>query len=335
MPQSWMKAIAYIGVAACLLLTFQLHLLAALFSALLVYEIVHILAGRLIGSRFSAIGARTMAVVIISMVVILLITGVSFLGVRFIGGDDNGGFATLMRQMAQIIEDSRSMMPEWVLPYLPSNSEDMKAAAAAALRDNAGMLKSWGGDVGRSLVHILIGMILGALIALHETLPEDNQRPLARAWIEQVSRFGQAFRRVVFAQVRISALNTFLTWLYLAVALPLFDVHLPLVKTMVVLTFVLGLIPVLGNLMSNTVIAVISLSNSLVMMMVSLGYLVVIHKLEYFVNAKIIGSRIQAKAWELLTMMLVMESAFGIPGVIAAPIVYAYVKRELTDAKLI
>jgi predicted PurR-regulated permease PerM len=57
---------------------------------------------------------------------------------------------------------------------------------------------------------------------------------------------------------------------------------------------------------------------------------VVIHKLEYFVDARIIGARIRARAWELLLAMLVMDAAFGIPGLIAAPIYYAYVKDELT-----
>jgi hypothetical protein len=33
--------------------------------------------------------------------------------------------------------------------------------------------------------------------------------------------------------------------------------------------------------------------------------------------------------------MLVFEAAFGIPGVIAAPIFYAYAKSELTDRRLI
>ena len=60
-----------------------------------------------------------------------------------------------------------------------------------------------------------------------------------------------------------------------------------------------------------------------------------IHKLEYFVNARIIGGQIHARAWELLLAMLVMDSAFGIPGVIAAPIYYAYVKDELSHRKLI
>jgi predicted PurR-regulated permease PerM len=46
-------------------------------------------------------------------------------------------------------------------------------------------------------------------------------------------------------------------------------------------------------------------------------------------NAKIIGAQINAKAWELLTAMLIMEALFGIPGVIAAPVFYAYLKTEL------
>ncbi|MER9120562.1 hypothetical protein NKH93_33945, partial [Mesorhizobium sp. M0954] len=64
-------------------------------------------------------------------------------------------------------------------------------------------------------------------------------------------------------------------------------------------------------------------------------FLIVIHKLEYFVNAKIIGSRINARAWELLLAMLFMEAWFGMPGLVAAPIYYAYLKAELTMRGLI
>ena len=67
----------------------------------------------------------------------------------------------------------------------------------------------------------------------------------------------------------------------------------------------------------------------------ALAFLIAIHKLEYFLNAKIIGSQINARAWELLAAMLAMESLFGIPGVIAAPVFYAYIKTELTDADLV
>jgi len=62
---------------------------------------------------------------------------------------------------------------------------------------------------------------------------------------------------------------------------------------------------------------------------------VLVHKLEYFLNARIVGAQIRASAWELLLAMLVMEAAFGIPGLVAAPIYYAYLKDELAARRLI
>jgi predicted PurR-regulated permease PerM len=140
---------------------------------------------------------------------------------------------------------------------------------------------------------------------------------------------------VVFAQVKIAAVNTFLTWLYIGVALPVMGIHLPLAKTLVAVTFFCGLLPVIGNLISNTIVVVVSLSHSWQMAAGSLGYLVVVHKLEYFLNARIVGGQIRAQAWEMLIAMLVMEASFGIAGVIAAPIYYAYLKNELGAQRLI
>jgi predicted PurR-regulated permease PerM len=132
-------------------------------------------------------------------------------------------------------------------------------------------------------------------------------------------RLASAFRRVVFAQFWISS----------------FGIDLPLVKSLIAITFVAGLLPIIGNLVSNTAIIIVSLSQGLPVAIASLVYLVVIHKLEYFLNARIVGSYINARAWELLVAMLVMEAAFGIPGLIAAPIFYAYFKEELHQKGLV
>ncbi len=192
-----------------------------------------------------------------------------------------------------------------------------------------------GAQIGRSFLHALIGMVIGALISLSEVARAGPHGPLAAALTERAQRLGEAFRRIVFAQVRISAVNTVLTALYLAVLLPLVGVHLHLVKTLIVLTFLTGLLPVVGNLISNTVIVVVSLSYSPGAALGALVFLVVIHKLEYFLNARIVGSQIKARAWELLLAMLVMESAFGLAGLVAAPIYYAYLKDELAARELI
>jgi predicted PurR-regulated permease PerM len=103
----------------------------------------------------------------------------------------------------------------------------------------------------------------------------------------------------------------------------------------VIVTFVVGLLPVIGNLISNTIIFLVGLTVSLWVALAALGFLIVIHKLEYFLNARIVGGQIRARAWEILIAMLLMEAIFGIAGLIAAPIYYAYLKRELEAAKLI
>jgi len=184
-------------------------------------------------------------------------------------------------------------------------------------------------------VHIIIGMVIGGMVSLHEAMERTAGAPLATELSERARRVGDAFRRVVFAQVRISLVNTVLTAIYLLGVLPLLGIHLPFVKTLVLVTFLAGLLPVIGNLISNTAIVVVSLAVSLEVGMGSLAFLVIIHKLEYFLNARIVGSQIRAKSWELLLAMLVMESAFGLPGLVAAPIYYAYLKDELASRGLI
>ncbi|PYM60841.1 MAG: hypothetical protein DMD79_14905 [Candidatus Rokuibacteriota bacterium] len=67
----------------------------------------------------------------------------------------------------------------------------------------------------------------------------------------------------------------------------------------------------------------------------SLVFLVVVHKLEYAVNARIVGDQIHASAAEILVTLFAFEAAFGLPGVVLAPIVYADVKAELRERGLV
>ncbi|HSB35241.1 MAG TPA: hypothetical protein VLH41_00085, partial [Thermoanaerobaculia bacterium] len=105
--------------------------------------------------------------------------------------------------------------------------------------------------------------------------------------------------------------------------------------TLVAVTFVSGLVPVAGNLVSNTFIVLVSLGVSPWVALASLVFLVVVHKLEYVLNAKIVGGRIGAAAWETLLAILLFEAAFGIPGVVVAPVVYAWAKGELRERGLV
>jgi predicted PurR-regulated permease PerM len=202
-------------------------------------------------------------------------------------------------------------------------------------RSHAVDLQLAGKEAARVLVHILIGLILGAIVALSRTRPSHQVGPFAAEMSLRSARLADAFHNIVFAQIKISMVNTVFTAIYLLGILPLFGVHLPLTKTLIVVTFLVGLLPVIGNLLSNTAITIVGLSVSLYVGLGALVFLIVIHKLEYFLNARIVGSQIRARAWELLVAMLMFEAAFGLPGVVAAPIFYAYLKSELEAARLI
>jgi predicted PurR-regulated permease PerM len=325
---------AWILTGVALVLILILHLLPALLAGLLVYELVHILAPRLKVLRIHQEYGKLVAVAMLATVVVTGIVLASIGVVAFLHSEA-GSLPQLLKKMADILDSWRAVLPASLSAYLPEDIDDLKDLIVGGLRGHAGALQKLGAEAGRAGAHILIGLGIGALIALHEAHSGETRGPLARSLQERAVRLSEVFRRIVFAQVRISALNTGLTFLYLVVILPMFGVHLPLTKTMIVVTFFVGLLPVVGNLVSNTIIVVVSLSVSLSVAIASLVFLVIIHKLEYFLNAHIIGTQIQARAWELLVAMLVMEAAFGIVGVIAAPIYYAYLKDELVSRGLI
>jgi len=309
-----------------LLLVLHLELLAALLSGLLVYELVNMLVPRLRSPAGE--WSRLLAVALIAIAVVTLLTLAGF-GIAALLRGSGEDIPALIKRMAEIIEGARMRLPAWLLQYLPEDANELQNALVHWLREHAAAFQVAGANLGRVLAHALIGMVIGALLSLESAVTSHERGPLSVALAVHARRLGDAFRRVVFAQAWISAINTLLTAFYLLLVLPLFGNHLPFTKTLLVVTFVVGMLPIIGNLISNTAIFIVSLNQSLSVALISLGYLILIHKLGYFLNARIIGSHIRAGAWELLTVMLVMEAAFGIAGLLSAPIYYAYLKDEL------
>jgi predicted PurR-regulated permease PerM len=327
---------SWVMAAVVLLLVLWLHLLPALFAGLAVYELVHLLSPKFHGYASTKNRARLWVLALIATLIVTIL-GVFSLWTVSLFRFGAGSLPRMAQMLAEIIERSRDILPAGLVQYLPADVNAMNLAAADLLRKHAVTLQAAGGIFVRSLAYILVGMVVGALLSLRDATSGRKRlrRPLATAIAERARRFTRSFRRVVFAQVRIAALNTFLTWLYLGVTLPLLGVSIPYAKTLVALTFIVGMLPVVGNLISNTLIVVFSLSISLRVAGASLLFLVIIHKLEYFINARIIGARINAQAWELLLAMLVMEAVFGLSGLVAAPVYYAYLKDELEGQHLV
>lgn len=324
---------SYILMAIALSIVLYKGLLGALFAGLLVHSLVHTLSP-LLGKKISGPRAKMVAVAALAVLVVSVLSLAIWGAIAFFQSDA-GNMHTLLQRMADIIDASRSQIPAWLREHLPDNADALREMIASWLREHAVEAKTLGEETGRAVAHLLIGMIIGAMVALHDTDSTPRYLPLALALRDRVVNLNDAFQRIVFAQVRIAAINAALTALYLFVILPLAGVALPLSKSLVVITFLAGLLPVVGNLISNTVLVIVALSHGLQTAIASLVFMVIIHKLEYFLNARIIGSHIQARAWELLVAMLVMETLFGLPGVIAAPVYYAYIKKELMNNALV
>lgn len=324
---------SYLLMAVALVMVLVLRLLPALLAGLLVFAAINSLAPglqrHLPGNRAHWFIVAVLASLVVGLVTLAIVAGVAFLG------SERGNPTAMLEQMMPLIERARAQLPAVVVAYLPEGEQEIRAAIINWLREHAAQVQIAGKQAGRVLVQLLIGIALGAMLALHVTRSRTRSGPLAVALSARCANLAAAFRDIVFAQAKISAINTLLTGIYLLVVLPLFGVDLPLAKTLVAVTFVVGLLPVVGNLISNTLIFVVGLSVSVGVAMAALTYLVLIHKLEYFLNAGIVGTQIRARAWELLIAMLVMESMFGIGGLIAGPIYYAALKRELKAAQLI
>ena len=325
-------AAALAAIAVLWLTVLSLNLTVALFTALLTYGGTRALAAGL--TRMKPGVRHPQALGLALMLVLLGAVGAVLIERVAEATAAGGSYPALVQQMANALEQLRGLLPPWLASRLPVSVEALQETAVAWLRGHAAQLQLWGAHTVRGIGYALAGLVVGALAALH--LPvrpneKDSAAPLAVALRRGFEGLMDSFNAVVFAQFRIAIVNTVLTAIYLLGVLPLLGMPLPLASTLVAATFVASLLPVVGNLISNTMIVVLSLTHSIATAGLSLVWLVIIHKLEYFLNAHIIGSRIRASAWEILVVMMVLEALFGLAGLISAAIFYAQVKNTLRE----
>ncbi|WP_421505913.1 AI-2E family transporter [Erwinia rhapontici] len=312
---------------------FPLRLLPCFLAGFIVYETILALTP-LVERLVKGPIARWISIMFLSVVIILsLVTGITKL-IGFLLHDFQNP-AAFHATATKLLEDAQHTLSPVITRYLPSDIDELQNQVVTWLREHLVVVQTFGRSAAHTFATMLIGMLLGAIISLRTSSGIRPEAPLKQAMLDRLTILAAAFHNVVFAQIKVSLVNTILTCGFLFGVLPMFGLHFPFAKTVVVLTFIAGLLPIIGNLISNTVIVLIGLSISLEAALIALIYLVLIHKLEYFINARIFGSRISAKTWEILLAMLVFESAFGLAGVVAAPVYYAYLKAELRASRLI
>ena len=306
-------------------LVLHFHLLSAVFAGLA----VHVLTIKLARRFPTAWGGltRTVALGALAIIVMIGLSGMVFGLWAVLHG--KGGMGALLATIAEVLEKLRNSLPDLLAGEIPATVDDLHDQINTMLREHGKNLSMVGVAGFKTLAHILLGMIVGGMTVLHHFASPEESTPFTAALHARTEALSDAFDKVVFAQVKIAALNTVLTAFYLLAILPLWGTTLPLVTVLIPFTFVTGLLPVVGNLVSNAVIVLISLGVSPGVALASLVFLIFIHKLEYFTNARIVGGEVHASAWELLSAMLLLEAMFGLGGLIAAPVAYAWLKTEI------
>lgn len=329
----WITTISYIITFLYIAVMIPLGLFPCFFAGFLTYEIIVSFASYL--ERFINITrARWLAVLIIIMILIVIITTGIVSCAHFFTEDIHR--INISIEIDRIFSDLKKRLPNFFPTFLPDTVDELKDKIFSWIELNFILIRNMGHTFIHGFITLLIGLVIGIVVACsrYRNICSNNTYFIDQL-LERTYNLSQAFHHIVFAQIKISSVNTLLTSIIIFILFPLFGQSIPLGKTLIVMTFIVGLLPIIGNLISNVMITISALSISFSIGMTMLLYLILIHKLEYFLNAEIIGSRINANPWELILAMIFLESIFGIEGLIAAPIFYAYLKIELRLKKLI
>lgn len=328
-PRGGLAEVAAVAMLAITLLaTLALHLLLALIAGLSAYAL-HRALERQFARRMSPWAAKVTSLLLLVLLLLTIVVLVFDRLTHMSMAASPDSFAALLQLMADSLDRLRTTLPPWLAEHVPNSAEALNRVAAKWLREHAAQVQVWGHHTLRGFVYVLAGIVIGLLASFSGRKEPAGRSAFMRAWRERLRQLEHAFVDIVAAQLRIALVNTAFTALYLLAVVPALDFHLPFAGMLVVVTFVASLIPVLGNLISNTAIVLTSLVVSPGLAFLSLAFLVGIHKLEYFLNAHIVGTRIRVPTYELLAAMLVLDAAFGLAGVVAAPIYYAWLTREL------
>lgn len=333
------KIASYLLMAAALLLVMVYGLLPGLLCVCLGFLLTRWIAFHFawLRRRFPRkpghVGVGHGLAVAIVMLLPLLLIGVGVSHSRSYIIEAPRQYTELLAYLAHTILELKEKLPSEIAAQLPEGTAEIQRTIAYYLGTKAGTLAMAGRVWLAGLLYAYVGLLIGALAAVRHSSP--SRGPLSQQLTKRVYFFGDAFRQIVTAQFWIASFNTVLTAIFLLGILPIWDLELPYTPALIMLTFFAGLIPIVGNLLCNVVITLVGISVSPTAAAACLLFLVLIHKAEYVINAKVVGTRTHMGVWELLAVMFVAEAIFGPAGLVAAPLFYAYLKKELEAARLV
>jgi predicted PurR-regulated permease PerM len=208
------------------------------------------------------------------------------------------------------------------------NVQELRALILEKMKENARSISTASGLLTRGFFQILLAIVISILrFVSSPPVPVERRRGLdAEVLHECRSRaavFSASFELVMGAQILVAAINTAVAAIFLIAF------RIPFRTMLTLTTFVCGMVPIVGNVISNSLIVAAALTRSDQLAVFALIFLVVVHKGGYFLNSRIVGARTETPTWAILLGLLVGEALLGVTGVILAPTLIHYVREEL------
>jgi predicted PurR-regulated permease PerM len=250
----------------------------------------------------------------------------------------------LVRSAPKIVDEVVPSVLQWAQRYhieLPFDDYDsLKTTVMETAKSQGNYLASAAKFVRGAtteMLYIVVGLIVAIAVFVNPRLERGREAQPMRnnlyslcceAIEKRFTIFYRSFATVMGAQIIISGINTIFTTIFVTTT------QLRHAWLVIPGTFLCGLLPVVGNLISNSVIVGIALTHSPGLALAALIFLIIVHKCEYFLNSKIVGDRIRTPLWMTLLGLIIGEKLMGIPGMILAPVVLNYLRLEGSNTEV-
>lgn len=315
---AFIMLILFLDIGYGLILTLSLYCVSQFFMKHLTKKLPF-LASKIITSIF-IIG-------FFALVYFFMHTSIKY-GITAIQGDNGQTLQTVLGS----ITDVRNKMPGFISKKLPQSAADLEIIVSNLTANLNQHIMGLSGSSINYFFQSLFAFIIS--ISLLQKKTETNS-PMILSLKNNFSDFIQSFKVLMGAQVYVALWNAIWLTIYLFAILPAFDIEISYRKTLIILTLFISLIPALGNVISNTALLILCLPFGVYVILASLIFMILIHKAEYLINAKIIGQQSNANVVEILLSLIIFELIFGIDGLILGPVTYAYVKNFLLKEKIL
>ncbi len=235
----------------------------------------------------------------------------------------------------QVVKDLKNTTGKWDLPAYV-NVDELKGSIVKASTDILHFLATSLTPLYKGFIQFLFALAINLFFYFESDKVEQAFTRNPNSLMTFLFKFAQTrlkifyvyFRRVMGGQVIIALINTLIS---LAV---IFGLHLRHPFLMVFVVFFCGLFPVVGNLMSNSVLTINAfVAGGMWATVICLIMLIAVHKLEYFLNSKIIGAIVHLPMAVSLGALIFCEVLLGIPGLILAMPLMLFVRHELENIR--